>query len=277
MQGSYLDEGNLRAALAGIDAAFQLAAREDLPFLPAGDSDGSLMFEANVLATDRLLQFASGLDLQKVVVVTACWTFGWASGTVTDGSRPAPIATLKSPYTTSRFQSEFVCLEHALRGVPVTTVAPSAVVGPGDTKLAAQLIRAFLAGRLPLVPSGGFNFVSIDDVVNCLIGAFEDSRPGERFLIVDQNLSYRHFLTRVAKLAGSSPPLAELPASLVRAGTELAKPILRALGHPLAIPAQGRFLNERFYFSPNSAVRRLGLPKASLDDALRATIKAVRS
>lgn len=264
---------NVVEASAGCEALVLLAGREDVPWLPRRDRDGSAMFAVNVLGTHRTLTAAREAGVRRAVVVTSCLTFGFArGGRAVDGTEPAGILGLRSPYVLSRIQQEHAALDTARSDFRVTCVAPSAVVGAGDDKLFGPLVRAS-AGRWPLpVPRGGFNFITVGDVVVGIANVVEGQGERPRYLFVSENLTYGEILDFVASAMNRSRPRLSLPRSIVRAVVLAAKVSGTTAGRQPALADASQFLNERVFYDGRLAVSEIGLPQSPIEDAIRRAV-----
>lgn len=268
---------DLESALDGVTHVIHLAAREDMPLLPKGDPDGDLMFNTNVLGTHRLLTACRGRGIQKIVVCTAIWSFGWErSGAPNDGSRPYNIGAFRSAYALSRYQCEFVCMEQAAAGLPVVVAAPSIVVGAGDVKVAGPCVRWAQRGWVKFVPSGGANCIDVDDVAQGLVNALDRGIPGRRYLFVNENLTWRAFFTLIADELGVSPPRAA-PDWTIRLAQVFV--MVRALvtGRRRAFGLGPELLTGAFYFSAEESVREIGLPQTPISESVAQTVRWVRT
>lgn len=267
----------LGAALEGVTHVVHLAAREDMPLLPKGDPDGDLMFQTNVVGTHRLLSACRGRGIQKIVVCTAIWSFGWnRDGSVNDGSEPHNIGAFRSSYALSRYQTEFVCLEHAAAGLPVVVACPSIVVGAGDTKVAGPAVRWSMRGLVWMVPSGGTNCIDVDDVAQGLVNALDRGVPGRRYLFVNENLTWHTFFSHIAREVGSREPWV-VPAIFVRMVQIFF--VIRSFltGRGRAFGVGPELLSRGFYFSAERSVAELGLPQTPIAESLRQTVQWVKT
>jgi dihydroflavonol-4-reductase len=102
-------------------------------------------------------------------------------------------------------------------------------------------------GLVVAYPSGGTNVVNASDVAEGLHLVMEKGRPGERYILGGENLTYRELLTQIAEEAGVHPPRLPLPDTVVR--------VVGRLGDVV-----GRLSPDLFQHMNTAALRALPLP-----------------
>jgi dihydroflavonol-4-reductase len=70
-----------------------------------------------------------------------------------------------------------------------------------------------LAARAPVlpVPPGGGSVVDVDDVVSGILAAAQMGKPGERYALGSENLSFQAIFDAVCAAVGRNPPRVRLP------------------------------------------------------------------
>jgi dihydroflavonol-4-reductase len=113
------------------------------------------------------------------------------------------------------------------------------------------------------------NFVDVEDVAAGHVLAAERGRPGERYILGGQNLTWPQLIDRVAELSGVHFPVMALPAGIGRVGRAR-----EALGIPGPISAEAtNLMGKDWRFSSSKARRELGYRPRPLDVTLKATIE----
>jgi dihydroflavonol-4-reductase len=101
-------------------------------------------------------------------------------------------------------------------GLPMVVLCPTAIFGPGDVKpTSGRLLINVARGLMPFYPDGQINVVDVRDVAAAHVAAVERGRPGERYIIGGENMSFRQVLTIMARQAGRRSPWLRLPSPLV--------------------------------------------------------------
>jgi nucleoside-diphosphate-sugar epimerase len=169
--------------------------------------------------------------------------------------------------------------EFVARGLPVVTVMPGVVYGPGretEGSFINPLIAGVARGRLgPLVGTGRqrWCFAYVADAARGHVRAAERGQPGARYILGGENLAVTEFLSLVAELAGRPWRWRALPLPLAQA---LILPgVLRArLGgpSPRLTPGAVAALVHSWAFSTEKARRELGYSVTPARRALQETL-----
>lgn len=156
----------------------------------------------------------------KVKRVLYCSSFGAVRNVAPN---PCTEADTFSPYeeTTDYEVSKGFAEGEALRigamGLDVVVVNPSGVMGPNDFKpsLTGQSIVDFAHGRIRAYPTGGFDFVHVDNVVEGCMAAMAKGRSGQRYLLTGEWHSMREIFDMLAEFTGTPAPWLCVPTSIM--------------------------------------------------------------
>jgi NAD dependent epimerase/dehydratase len=143
VMGDVRDPNGVRAALAGVDVVFHLAALIGIPY--SYNSPDSYV-DTNVRGTLNVLQAARDLALQRVVVTSTSEVYGTARYVPIDEAHPLQG---QSPYSASKIGADKMA-ESFFRSfsLPVVTVRPFNTYGPRQSARAVipTIITQLLAG-----------------------------------------------------------------------------------------------------------------------------------
>ncbi|WP_422857864.1 NAD-dependent epimerase/dehydratase family protein [Flagellimonas sp. S174] len=111
-----------------------------------------------------------------------------------------------SVYGISKFESELEVWRGSQEGLPVVIVNPGIVLGPGFWRSGSGLLfrRASKGGRYSF--PAGTGFVSVNDVVNSMVLLMKSDIANERYILVNQNLTYHEVFCDMATALGVEPP-----------------------------------------------------------------------
>jgi dihydroflavonol-4-reductase len=209
-QADLTDPGTIAQAMFGCDIVFHAAgyypvtsrARANQILNARAQMDGVLM--AFRQAKPDLLIYTSSLS------------------TIAPPSQPGRMANERDVYQLGRvpvlyYDVKIVMEQAALEsGLPVVALCPTAVFGPGDVKpTSGRLILGVARGQVPFYTDGQINVVDVRDLADAHLTAAEQGRPGERYIVGGENMSYRQMLIIMARHAGRRPPWLRLPVRLV--------------------------------------------------------------
>lgn len=209
VEGDVTDPRSVAGAMRGCDEVYHLAAWVQIS--PWGWSQARRI---NVEGTRHLCQAALDHGVRRVVHTSSIASMG--TGSI---EHPANEETkwnlrhARSPYHQTKLEAEGVVQSFVQRGLDVVIVNPTYVVGPWDIKPSAG--RALLhaaKGHVCVYPSrGGINYVDVRKAVAGMLLAMQKGRTGQRYILGGENLTFKDYLTRAARIAGVSPPRLALP------------------------------------------------------------------
>jgi dihydroflavonol-4-reductase len=115
------------------------------------------------------------------------------------------------------------------QGLPVITLLPTTVFGPGDVKPTTGVLLLMVAqGKIPGYVEGTLNVVDGRDVALGHLAAARRGKPGRRYILGGHNLTIREVLATAAEVAGRKPPRIKLPLWALKMGARIGG----ALGMP---------------------------------------------
>ena len=206
--GDLRDGESVAAALCGVTYLYHLAA-----FVSIRHGDREELFDVNIQGSKRLMEAALAEGVERVVY---CSSFGAVRNTA---PAPATEEATFSPYeeTTdyevSKGFAEGEVLRIGARGLDVVVVNPSGIVGGEDYKpsMTGQSILEFAAGNIRAYPTGGFDFVHVDSVVDGCLAAMEKGKSGERYLLTGEWVSMKQVFEWLAEFTGVPAPTLCIP------------------------------------------------------------------
>ena len=267
-EGDLLDAGAVRAAVAGAERVFHVAADYRL-WAP----DPAVLYRANVDGTRHVLDAASRAGAARIVYTSTVGALGIPKdGTPGDETTPSSLADMVGAYKASKFLAERVADEWAARGAPVIIVNPSTPIGPWDVKPTptGQMVVDFLNGKMVGSVDTGLNVVHVRDVARGHIQAALKGRVGERYILGHRNLSLLEIFRALSAITGRPAPRLRVPYAVAWLAAVGMEGWARVSGRAPQVPLTAvRMARKRMYFDAGRAVRELGLPQTSVETALR--------
>jgi dihydroflavonol-4-reductase len=262
------DPDSLRQALQGVDVLYQVAA----VFRHWASNPQAEIVDVNVQGTRNVLRAAAEAGVRRVVYVSSVAAVGHNGQRLDETSWNTDQ---NNPYYRSKILSERAAWETAQACVlPMVAVLPSAIIGPHATRLTdtMRFLATVLARKLVLDPNFHFNFVDVHDVADGLIRAAEQGRPGQRYILANQQASS---LAEVIEALNTLCPGYRLP-------RRAPKPLLlliawlqeqraRYTGRPaeLLMSQVQMFYGVRQDYCIDKAINELGYQPRSPQDALK--------
>jgi nucleoside-diphosphate-sugar epimerase len=274
-QGDLRDPQSVRAAVAGVDTVYHLAA----VFRTAGQPNSEYRM-VHVEGTRNIVEASAAAGVRRFV---HCSTVG-VHGSV---DRDAP-ATEEAPfrpmdiYQQTKLEGEQIAVKTADRvGLPLTVVRPGPIYGPGDRRL-LKMIGAIARRRFVLLGDGSprFQMVYIDDLTEGFRLAGEvPSAAGQTYIITGNEApTLNELVTMIAEIAQVRPPSFRLPVwPFLLAGA-----VCEAICIPLRIEPpiyrrRVKFFTSNRWFDTSRAARELGfVSRVPLREGIKRTLDFYR-
>ena len=233
-RGVHLVRGDLgsvtaiRHAIGGSTRAIHLAGSYRVGITP---SQRPAMYEANVAATERVLDAAIEHGIPRIVTVSTANVLGDTRGKVVNEThRRDPAEGFLSYYDETKWLAHRAAEARIADGAPVIIAMPGTTYGPGDhSPIGAQLKAAF-EGRARMVVLGdmGISAVHVDDLAAGLLAVLDRGRIGESYVLSGECLTIEDAMGVAALAAGRRPPRFHLSTALLRIAEPLAHLATRA-------------------------------------------------
>lgn len=267
--GDLRDADSVRAAVAGCDSVFHVAADYRL-WTPRPEE----MYDSNVDGSRNLVRAAAEAGASRIIYTSSVATLGIIpDGPPGDEETPVTLDNIVGHYKRSKFLAEAAVQALADAGAPVVIVNPSAPVGPRDVKPTptGRMMVEAARGRMPAYVDTGLNLVHVEDVAVGHMLAHRHGKIGERYVLGGQNMMLAEILSEIAALVGRKPPRVKLPHGVVMPVAALVEGWARLTGggEPFVTMDAVRMAKKRMFYSSAKAERELGYKSRPPVDGLR--------
>lgn len=272
LYGDLLDYQSLENALKGCTFLFHAAAHYSF-----WDSSKELIYKVNVEGTANILKAAAKAGIKKTVYTSTVGCIGIPdNGASGNEDTPLDQSILSNSYKHSKYLAEREALKFYERGLPLVIVNPSTPVGSGDIKPtpSGKIIVDFLNRKIPAYLNTGLNLISVKDCVLGHILALKKGKPGERYILGNQNMSFLEILLLLEEITGLKAPKFKIPYSFALIAAHINEIISDYITRkPPKIPLGGVKMAKYFmYFDSSKAVKELGLPQSPIKIALEEAV-----
>ena len=177
------------------------------------------LWRTNVEGAENVLRSAWNAQVKKVVHLSSGGVLQRRDVSRLIDERDFPEKAPRfCPYKASKWHAEQRALAWAKRGLAVSIASTTCPIGPGDETPTptGRIIRDFLRRQFPFYCRTGLNFIGIGDLSAGLQQVAAAGRPGQRYLLCDENLWLKDFLELLALETGLPAPRLCLPDPVVR-------------------------------------------------------------
>jgi nucleoside-diphosphate-sugar epimerase len=268
VEGDIADAGVVERAVQGVGTVYHLAA----VYREAKHPDFRYR-EVNVDASRNLLDAAVAASVDRYVHCSTVGVHGHIA------SPPADERAAYDPgdvYQATKCEAEQLALSYRDR-IPLAVARPTAIYGPGDTRL-LKLFRMIVRGRFLLL-GGGENYyhtVHVNDLVRGLrLLGTHPRAVGEIFILGGERyLKLSELAAMIAAAADVPAPRLRLPARPFQVLGSLVEKLCVPLGiEPPIHRRRVDFYTKSRAFSIEKAKRLLGYrPEVRLNDGIRETL-----
>ena len=269
VRGDVRDAPAMERAVEGCVYVFHAAA-----LVSAWEARREEVWAVNVQGSAHVARACAKAGVKRLIHVSSAAAVGYTDD-------PADTLHEDSPYNfegrgflyqDSKWEAEKAVLR-ALPEVEVVIGNPTLIFGAWDRHFnAARLLRMARRGGLIVYPPGGVGVVWVRDVADGLIKAAERGRPGRRYILNGENLSYRDLFRLIGRIVHRPAGIVPLSRSMLEAGALLTEPLARLLGHePALTTSRAMVLSVYQYASDHRAREELGYEPSIARPALEDT------
>ncbi len=212
IEGDLSDSEKLALQIKGCKYVVHIAANTSQKLLKLED-----YYDTNVLGVQNIVDACIENHIQKLIYIGTANTFGY--GNDQDLGReeyPMKFPFTESLYALSKNQAQKI-VDKATAQLNITTISPTFMIGAYDSKPSSgRIILLAMDKRFVVYPSGGKNFVHVSDVANAVIKAFGLKQSGQKYILANENISYREFYKKVILQNNQKSILIPLPDVLLR-------------------------------------------------------------
>lgn len=269
-EGDITDPRAVAQAIQGVGTIYHLAAA----YREASHREEGY-WEVNVGATRNLLEAASTAGIERFVHCSTVGVHGHVAHPPADESAPYSPG---DPYQRTKCEAEILALTYARdRGLPLTVARPTAIYGPGDTRL-LKMFRMIARGIFVALGKQDiyYHMVFIDDLVTGLrLLGTHPAAVGEVFILGGERYYRLTTITgMIADLLGVRRPRLRLPARPFQIAGSICEAICVPLGiEPPIYRRRVDFFTKSRAFSIAKAQRLVGYqPLVPLEAGLRRTL-----
>jgi dihydroflavonol-4-reductase len=258
--------------MAGADAAIHGAG---LYKIGIPKSERPAMWEANVGATERVLDAAITARVPRIVYVSTNNVFGDTHGQIVDETyRRNPAEGFLSWYDETKYRAHEAAEHRIAAGAPILIAQPGQTYGPHDHSIASEQLERAHHGTLRYVgfADAGLGWVHVHDLADGIVSALDRGRIGEAYSLAGECLRLDESITIAARVGGRRPPRLRVPLGLLR----LLTPINDRLG---GLPGLPQNLTETlrasagvtYWAKHDKATRELGFNPRGLEQGVADT------
>jgi len=268
-RGDITDYAAISHAVQGMDVVFHLAG-----LVSYKKSDLNNIYAINVTGTKNVMEACLEHKIKRVIHTSSVAAMGIpAPGEIGSEDIEYNLANLGLTYCDTKYLGEQEVMKRIASGLPAIVLNPGIIFGEGDTHPHHHAIFAAMSkGQMLGVPPGGIPFSDINDVVDAHINCMDKGNIGERYVLVNANLSFKEASHLFANIYSVRPALFELPGPLLVHLGSMVENISPLFGIDPPLTRQGAWLTQhKIFFSSAKAEREIDFRPTPFDQTIHRT------
>jgi len=271
VKGDVTDKESMLASMTGVDGVFHIAG-----WYKIGVKDKSMGMSINVDGTRNVLQLMKELNIPKGVYTSTLAVNSDTRGKIVDETYYHPDdGHWVSEYDRTKWVAHYaVAMPMVKEGLPLVTVMPGLVYGPGDTSSVHETFVQYLRRKLPMVPAQTtYCWAHVDDIARGHILAMEKGTAGEEYIIAGPVARVVEVLEIAEKITAVPAPRLHPSFGAIKAMASLMGILEKVIPLPESYTAESLRVTTATYLGSNEKARReLGYTLRPLEEGLRETL-----
>ena len=233
-----------------------------------------MVWKVNVDGCDNVMDLALKNNVDRVIYVSSVHALQELEyPEIIVESKDFDKDKVRGQYARSKAEAGKLVLEYAEKGLNVSIVHPSGIIGPGDlrkTNNSVNTLRGMYKGLIPMAIDGGYDFVDIRDVVDGILSCEEKGRKGETYLLSNRYITVEEILNIVREYKGKKPTNMKVPGFLVDIAAPISEWFSLNIFHnkPMLTPYAISTLRTNCRFSYEKAKKELGYKPRDLKQTI---------
>ncbi len=174
------------------------------------------IYRTNYIGTKNLINICLKKSISKFCHVSSIATLSNDENKIIDESNWFTFCNKKSPYAISKYLGEMEVWRGFSEGLNGFIINPSLIIGPQDqNSLFGKMIPKIKRTTL-FYPKGGTGFVDVRDVANILIELEKNNVNHQRYIINNENLSFKELFFMLAEATNGIKPKFKINNNIIR-------------------------------------------------------------
>ena len=181
-----------------------------------------LLRQTNIEGTANIVNLCVANNIKKLCYVSSIATIGTTLNNIeiTEDTHWDPEAD-NSVYAITKYGAEMEVWRGTQEGIDAVIVNPGVIIGAGIWNYGSGGLFKRVYKGLDYFTNGSVGYVDVEDVIDTMITLMKSSIINERFILVSENSTYKHFLQSIAKALGVKQPHKEAKKSVLGIGWRL--------------------------------------------------------
>ena len=234
------------------------------------------VYDVNVNGTKNVMDLCLEYGINKVVHVSSVHA-------IEEKTKGEPIVEfskfdkekVEGLYAKTKAEASQYVLDMAKKGLDVSIVHPSGILGPGDYGHGhlTQLVIDYLNHRLTAAVNGGYDFVDVRDVADGIISCTKYGRKGECYILSNKYFEVIDILNMLHEITGVKKIKTILPLWFAKLTAPLSEIFYKIIKEPPLYTSYSLYtLTSNSYFLHDKATKELNYNPRPMEETLKDTV-----
>ncbi|GAA4115803.1 NAD-dependent epimerase/dehydratase family protein [Aquimarina addita] len=202
VQGELNDIPSLTAAFKNVTKVYHCAA-----FISFNPFDYKKLRKINIEGTANIVNLALIHNIEKLCYVSSIATLGEDTmlSKIDETATWNPESS-NSVYAITKYGAEMEVWRGIQEGLNAVIVNPGIIIGPGFFDTGSGYLFKRISKGMKYYTTGIGGYVAVQDVVDIMYQLTQSAITAERYIVVSENLSYKHAFTLIATSINKPAP-----------------------------------------------------------------------
>ncbi|PIR17099.1 MAG: hypothetical protein COV46_05580 [Deltaproteobacteria bacterium CG11_big_fil_rev_8_21_14_0_20_49_13] len=270
--GDITNEDDVLRAVEGCDVVFHAAAE-----VAYWDKLNDHQFKVNVMGTKNIVDASLTHKVKRLICTSSVVAIGFNEKGLADETTEYNLEPYKINYCDTKHMAELEVQRGVAEGLDAVIVNPAAVFGPGDRRRFHGHLYGGKVWSHIFYVGGGIATVDIDDVVEGHVRAWKHGRKGERYILANENRTFKEQSALIGALMNRPKPKIKIPSFIIYLLAYIASAVSFVTGkRPFVTIQMAKFTEHELFYSNEKAKRELGMQFKPLSQSIENAIEWMR-
>ncbi len=272
IKGHLLDPDALDQLVDSCDVMIHLASK-----ISIDPRDEKALFKTNVEGSKNVIRACLDKGVKKLIYFSSIHAHKHGGPDHPMDENSPYVSDDAGPYDRTKVITEKLMMEAREKGLDVTILNPSGVMGPFDyaPSLIGTMIWRLYTNRLPVIVQGGYNWVDVRDVIFAVKQILDKDVKNEKFMLAGHYRSLPDLAAEVCKNRGAKYNGIALPIEVARLSLPFSSVYSRLFNKSVLYTKESlqTLKNGSKYVSYAHANEILGFEPRPFEESIRDTVK----
>jgi dihydroflavonol-4-reductase len=203
VEADILDVPSLEIAFEGIEKIYHSAA-----IIGYDESYYDAMYKTNIEGTANVVNVALTKNVKKILHVSSIAAIGGKPNELITEETKWEKNQWTTHYGITKMLAEREIWRGISEGVDAVIVNPGIIIGVGNDehKSLIQLFKRIANKKMPFYTNGANGFIDVEDVAKASILLMNSEMKSERYILINENISFKDYFEKIAKVLNVEAP-----------------------------------------------------------------------